>query len=114
VNILQTEVLKAVPEWNILHQKTHYFLNTLEGVEISQGLARRLYKHALEVLNSAGFKQCVTEWEPSVYTCDGDLPSSERSYCVRWTNTDNGYIEVIGILTRNGWPSLNHGLAIGR
>jgi len=111
---MKTEVLTRVPEWNCLQQKTISYLRTLEGVEIPQGLAARLHNYALKTVGSAGFKEAVKDWAPSVYTLDGDDTPSNRSYCVRWTNAEGGHIEVVGILTRNGWPFLDHGLAIGR
>jgi hypothetical protein len=83
---------------------------TEEG--ITQGLAKRLHKHALETLEASGFKAAVSGWSVTVYTIDAsDIPSN-RSYCVRWENEQGGSIEVIGILTRKGWPHLDHGLAI--
>ncbi len=113
VQIMETEVLKRVPEWNTLHQKTNYFL-TATDEKISAGLALRIHNYALEQLKSAGFFEIVKGWVASVYTCDGDDRPSNRSYCVRWTNVQGGYIEVVGILTYKGWPNLDHGLAIGR
>ena len=81
---------------------------------ISQGLAKRLYKYALETLDSSGFKSAVVGWEITVYTIDSEKIPSERSYCVIWENSDGGSIEVVGIFTQNGWPFIDHGLAIGR
>lgn len=80
---------------------------------ISQGLAKRLHKYALETLDSAGFKSAVSEWKTTVYTDIDEIPS-DHIYCVRWENKQGGSIEVVGIYTRNGWPCLDHGLAIDR
>lgn len=110
---MKTEVYGRLPVcFDIAGQVTSRPLS-LTHKSISDGLAMRLYRYALQTLDSAGFKEAVKDWTPSVYTLDGDEAPSERSYCVRWTNKDNGYIEVVGILTRKGWPSLEHGFAIG-
>ena len=111
---MQTEVYKLLPvRFDIVGQVTSRPLS-LTHESISDGLAVRLYKYALQTLDSAGFKGAVKDWLPSVYTIGGESSPSERSYCVRWTNNEGGYIEVVGILTRSGWPSLDHGLYIGR
>lgn len=80
---------------------------------ISPGLAARLRHYALGILEAAGFLGAVDGWSPLVYTVDGHEAPVDRSYCVRFTNALGGYIEVIGILTRHGWPTLDHGLAVG-
>lgn len=76
--------------------------------EITQGLAERLTKYALNHLDA------VNGWKVEVYTLDGDAKPSDRTYCVRFINPKGASIEVIGIFTKNGWPFLNHGLAINR
>lgn len=111
---MQTEVYKRLPaRFDIAGQVTSRPI-ALTHESISHGLAVRLHNYALKALDSAGFREAVKDWKVSVYTLDGDDTPSERSYCVRWTNKDSGYIEVVGILTRNGWPFLDHGLDIGR
>ena len=86
---------------------------------VSQGLAKRLFDYAAKSFKEDGFGFMVDmvtagKWEASVYTIDGDRPSPERSYCVRLTSPEGGYVEMIGIYTRNGWPSLDHGYDIHR
>lgn len=81
---------------------------------ISKGLAERLTKYALKHLDDEGFLTAVNGWNVEVYTLDGDANPAERTYCVRFINVKGGSIEVIGIFTKNGWPFLNHGLAINR
>jgi hypothetical protein len=80
---------------------------------IAPGLAKRLANYALQRMNEAGFKVMVKEWTISVYTTDATDAPSNRCYCVRFQNAGNGYIELVGILTKNGWPTLDHGYAIG-
>lgn len=77
---------------------------------ISQGLANRLRAYALGQLDASGSD--VQAWACSVYTMDGDLPPAERFYCVDFTNEKGGALGVQGIMTRKGWPWLNHGLTI--
>ncbi|WP_126223571.1 hypothetical protein [Burkholderia ambifaria] len=89
--------------------------DTLHAVDetITQGLAKRLLRYARQEMDAAGFASMVEDWTVEVYTIDGDDRPADRSYCVRWKNAKGGYIEVIGILTNKGWPSVNHGFAIG-
>lgn len=82
--------------------------------EISGGLVKRLVSYAIEGFESAGFMSFVREARLSVYTVDGDLQSPDRSYCVRAQCEKGGYIEMIGILTSKGWPTIDHGFYIGR
>jgi len=79
---------------------------------ISKGLAERLRRHAESRLAGAGFTQAAG-WKVEVYTLDGEDKPADRGYTVRFQNEKGGYIEVIGILTVKGWPSLDHGFAIG-
>lgn len=81
--------------------------------KISKQLIGRLHRYALERLELSGFKNAVSGWDVEVYTLDGENRVDDRTYCVRWMNAAGGYIEVIGILTTNGKPSLDHGLAVG-
>ncbi|WP_157673545.1 hypothetical protein [Endozoicomonas ascidiicola] len=76
--------------------------------------AEALLKWATEALESRGFDGVVNTWGIEIYTLDAEYEDpDERSYCVRWINKENGYIEVIGILIHDGIPNLDHGLAIG-
>lgn len=88
-----------------------YPLSVMNEV-ITQGLAERLTKYALNHLDDEGFLAAVDGWKVEVYTLDGDAKPADRTYCVRFINQKGGSIEVIGIFTKNGWPFLNHGLAI--
>ncbi len=123
--IIATEVLQPSPTRFTLYGKA--LPNELKTTDekVSPGLAKRLARYALNRLQDSGFRRVVEptsgvigkpnlgHWRVLVYTTDGDQSSSVRSYCVRFTNCDGGYIEVVGILTKRGWPSLDHGLAIG-
>lgn len=78
---------------------------------IAPGLVRRLHQYGRDRMEEAGFN--VEGWECEVYTMDGNLPRSERYYCVEFTNPKGGMIGVQGIATgRGAHPILDHGLSI--
>lgn len=112
---LQTQVLECNPtRFDLTGRALTKTLRDSLGVPIRPGLARRLRVYAEESLDVAGFLPLVSSWQPCVYTVDGDSTPSMRSYCVRFTNAQGGYIEVVGIFTRRGWPFLDHGYAVGQ
>ena len=80
---------------------------------ISKGLADRLHRYAERELIARGFGSLAKDAKVTAYTIDADDNSADRSYCVRWHTPQGGYVELIGILTKAGWPSLDHGFAIG-
>jgi hypothetical protein len=111
---IATEVLKRGPaRFNMVGQRLPYHLHTVDEF-ITAGLAHRLAAYATRRMADGGFAELTAGWKITVYTIDGEDRPAERSYCVRWQNKDGGYIEVVGILTRSGWPSLDHGYAIGQ
>lgn len=83
-----------------------------EGISI--GLAKRIYRYALEALDSAGFLEAVKDWDVTVCADDVNEQPSDRQYWVQWENSDGGGIQVVGILTKSGWPTIDHGLNIYR
>lgn len=100
-------------EFNQVGQLLGYPL-TLTDDAISQGLAQRLVRHAEKTLDESGFKQAVADWAVSVSTMDATEQPSQRCHQVTWTNSKGGAISVVGIMTRNGWPTLDYGLTIER
>lgn len=112
--MLKTEVMvTGAAQFNMCGQVLGYPLTPVAEA-ISAGLASRILAYALDRLDDAGFKIVVQGWDAEVYTLDGDSKPADRSYTVRFKNPAKGYIEVIGILTSKGWPTLDHGLAIGQ
>lgn len=110
---IATEVLKRGPaRFDMVGKFLGYNLHKVDEV-ISRGLAHRLAVYATRRMEEGGFAVFTAVSKPEVYTTDGDEPPADRSYCVRWRSEKGGYIEVIGILTKHGWPCLDHGLAIG-
>lgn len=107
-----TVMIQGKARFNQVGQFLGYPLTTTQET-ISPGLAKRLHAYALQRLDDAGFKNIVEGWAVEVYTMDGDDRPANRSYCVKFKNAKGGAIEVIGILTRNGWPTLDHGYSIG-
>jgi len=109
---MQTTVMvKDAARFDMTGQFLGYPLRTVQE-SISAGLAKRLEAYARGRLSDAGF--IVTDFAVEVYTLDGDEPPSQRSYCVKFESAKGGYIELIGILTKSGWPTLDHGFAIGQ
>lgn len=110
---LTTNVLiRGAAKFNMAGQFLGYPLNTI-GEKITDGLKRRLHHYAEQRLFESGFNLAVVDWDVEVYTLDGNDKPTDRSYCVRFKNAKGGFIEVIGILTKSGWPMLDHGFEIG-
>lgn len=76
--------------------------------KISPGLVVRLRRYAEKGLEDAGFE--ISTWNCEVYTMDGNLPPSERYYCVEFVSPKGGMIGVQGIATNHGHPFLDHGI----
>ena len=111
---IPTEVYaKAPPRFNLGGQLLATQLIKTDDA-ISQGLAKRIVKYAERTLNDAGFLEAVTGWQVTVPTIDAEDIPSERSYNVQWENNDGGILEVVGILTHRGWPTMDRGLDIHR
>ncbi len=111
--MLATEVLLAAPtQFDMTGQRLTPSLSVTSET-ISEGLAHRLKAYAERALVEQGFGSLATGATVTVYTVDGDEKPAARSYCVRWHTPKGGYVELVGILTRSGWPSLDHGFAIG-
>lgn len=111
--MLHTEVLKPGPSrFDMVGKKLPTILHTTDE-HISKGLAERLHRYAERELIEQGFGALAADAKVSVYTIDGDDKPADRSYCVRWHTPKGGYVELIGILTRSGWPCVDHGFAIG-
>ena len=108
---MKTEVYAKWPQRSWWGQSLPRQLRlTPEG--ITPGLASRIHRYAAQRLDDAGMLQAVTGWPVTVYTIDHEDRPADRRYCVRWENDKGGNIEVVGILTRRGWPNLDHGLSI--
>lgn len=111
--MLQTEVLMPGPaRFDMVGKKLPTILHATDE-RISKGLAERLHRYAERELIDQGFGALAADAKVSVYTIDGDDKPADRSYCVRWHTPKGGYVELIGILTRAGWPCVDHGFAIG-
>jgi len=107
--MLNTEVLKQGPtQFNMVGQVIGRPLHTADE-RISPGLAERLHRYAEKELIDHGFGALAKDAKVTVYTIDGNDKPADRSYCVRWHTPKGGYVELIGILTRAGWPTLHHG-----
>lgn len=111
--MLATEVMIPGPSrFDMTGQRLPTDLHTVAET-ISAGLAKRLHTYAERELIAQGFGPLAVGAKVTVYTIDGDEKPADRSYCVRWHTPKGGYVEMVGILTKAGWPSLDHGFAIG-
>ena len=111
--MLQTEVLKQGPaRFDMVGKRLPTYLHSTDE-SISKGLAERLHRYAERELIDQGFEPLAKDAKVSVYTIDGTDKPADRSYCVRWHTPKGGYVELIGILTHRGWPTVDHGFAIG-
>lgn len=107
---IQTTVYKTLPtRFTMVGQALPNDLK-LTDEQISSGLAKRLVKYAIDRINEDGFM--VDGCEVEVSTMDADEIPSNRSYEVYFINPKGGRIGLVGILTRSGWPSLDHGFEI--
>lgn len=110
---LSTTVMKRGPaQFNMVGQHLGYPLKNMDEA-ISPGLAQRLARYAVQRMTESGFEPIVKAAEIEVYTLDGDDLPSQRNYVVKFKTPKDGYIELVGIMTSRGWPSLDHGFAIG-
>lgn len=107
-----TAVMSRVSRFNQIGQRLDDFLVVTED-SISTGLANRLHRHAVSRLSAAGFSKMLEDSQVEIYTMDAEQKPADRSYSVRFKNKLGGYIEVIGIQTNHGWPSLDYGFDIG-
>jgi len=92
-------------------QFLHYPLHDTDE-EISPGLAKRLVDYATKRANERGLFTMVKDWELEVYTTDGKDKPADRNYNVRWKNPQDTEIELCRIMTRDGWPFLDHGFTM--
>lgn len=112
MHLSTTVMLRGPANFNQVGQFLGYPLKDLPE-QISAGLAQRLAKYAETRLVDAGFAPIIAGSTIEVYTMDGDDKPADRAYVVKFKTQKGGFIEVVGILTRNGWPSLDHGFCIG-
>ncbi|RWX78251.1 hypothetical protein EPK99_06340 [Neorhizobium lilium] len=110
--MIHSEVLiKGEPRFNMVGQRLPDSLHDTDQV-ISPGLLERLHRYGLTRVTEIGFT--VDGFKPSVYTMDGDLPASERYYCIEFIHQKGGMIGVQGIMIgKGGWPCLDHGICTG-
>lgn len=110
---LTTTVMKrGAARFDMVGQFLGYPLKPVNEA-ISPGLAKRLARYAVHRLTDEGFEPFLKTAEIEVYTLDGDSSPSQRNYVVKFKTPKGGYIELVGIMTRGGWPSIDHGFTIG-
>ena len=111
--MIASEVLRtSASRFDMAGQKLPSFVDSTKKT-ISAGLVKRLHQYAERELVAHGFGALAQNAEVKVYTLDGDDKPSDRIYCVRWHRPEGGYVEMVGIHTNSGWPTLDFGFAIG-
>lgn len=109
---MKTEVWNRGPaRLDMCGQSLPYQLSKTEE-HISPGLAKRIHDYAAKRLHGAGLSPLVNGWACTIGTNDADDKPADRAYYVSWKNDAGTQVSIVGILTRNGWPSLDHGLEI--
>lgn len=110
---MQTQVLRAQPaRFDMAGQRLSTYLD-ITSETISEGLAKRLHAYAEKRVQDCGFGNALQGKKVEVYATDGELAPSDRHYCVRWKAEQGGYIEVVGIFTKCGWPQGDFRFAMG-
>lgn len=108
--IMASVLQRGVPRFNMVGQRLPDSLHATDQA-ISPGLISRLHRYASGRLSEAGFE--IEDWQCEVYTMDGDVPVSERYYCVEFMNERGGMLGVQGIaIGRGGHPCLDHGISV--
>lgn len=106
-----TEIMRKGPQrYDMTGRALARSLHVTDEI-ISHGLAARLYHYATGRLEDSGFEFAIS-WQGVVYTTDSEYRPSERAYSVSFTNSKGGQITLSGILTRAGWPCVDHGFYI--
>ena len=111
---IKTEVYRRISQGcDMCGQARPDRLTEIESEGISKLHVSKVYAQAKRRLKATGFLDVVEDWDKTVYTLDGESAVSERIYCMRFTNKQGGYIEIVGILLCKKGMSLDHGLFIG-
>lgn len=110
---INTEVSKRGPaHFDMCGKFLHYPLVECEG-SISAGLVKRLYAYATKRAKECGLFSLLQGWQVTIYTMAGDDDDpANRGYNVAWDNPQGTRIELCEILTRSGWPFLDHRFSI--
>ena len=110
MDVTSTVFERQPARFNIAGQFISYPLRATEDA-ISEGLKHRLANYAKKRLEDAGlFPSKVLVCKVS--TDDASDKPSDRSYQVEFHTDKGGVIGICGILTKSGWPCLDHGMII--
>lgn len=111
---MKTEVFTTQSRFGMGGQRLARDVTPVHGETISAGLAHRLHQHAQQRMVRAGFRAFLEGAAVEVYTLDGECRPSDRTYTVRFRSAEGGgYVEVCGIHTSKGWPTLDFGFYVG-
>lgn len=110
MDVTSTVFHRQAPRFDMAGQFLGYPLRETDEV-ISEGLKSRLAKYAQKRLEDLGLlPQSIVVCDVS--TSDASDRPSDRSYQVEFHTEKGGIIGVAGILTKSGWPCLDHGLIV--
>lgn len=103
---------RTATHFNTNKNATEYIAAERKNV-ISQGMTKRLVAYTKDRVKMAGF-ECILDGATfEVETSEADYVSSERVYHVTVITKDNGVMVLNGImLSKYGWPGLDHRLSI--
>lgn len=104
---MKTAVFKVNPGHTDMLGNGHPYVEET-GQTISQGLAKRIADYAAGRMKEMGLP-IAQDWELSVETNDADQRPADRMYHVTWQTAEGAKIGIEGILTKRGWPLLDHG-----
>ena len=100
-------------DWNSYHNRPNFQVLATDAA-IPTGLVARLVRYAAQRVRDLGFGPLLDDgdhhWRVEAF--DADQRPSDRTYCVRLVRSKGGQLCLQGILTKNGWPTLDHGFDI--
>lgn len=99
------------PRFDMTGQFLGYPLKECQDEAIDKELAQRLAAYAEKRLSDIGLlPPYIAHCEVS--TSDAEDEPEDRWYQVAFVTTQNGMIKVHGILIKDGWPHLDHGIEV--
>lgn len=106
---ISTVYQRKEPRFNMAGQFLSYPLEQTDET-VSEGLKVRLARYAETRLKDIGlFPVSVEQCEVSTMDA-GDKPA-DRAYNVSFTTPQGASIVICNILTKSGWPFLDHGIS---
>lgn len=108
MEIKNTVMRQGKTNFNMCGQSLGCSLHDDPDQEISHGLVKRLIQYTEKRLIEDGLQGAVKGWEVEVFTSGGNDAPPDRYYVVTFKNKQGISISLNGIMTRKGWPFLDH------